>query len=96
MNMNNYETIFLMKDDITEEQRNAVIYEIRGYLTQNGEISKEENLGKKKLAYGIRNYEYAYYYVIQFMGKADIISELERKYRINENILKFITVKRES
>lgn len=94
--MNNYETIFLMKDDITEEQRNTVIEEIRDYLTKNGKISEEENLGKKKLAYKVREYEYAYYYLIQFVGKADIISELERKYRINENILKFITVKRES
>lgn len=92
--MNNYESIFLMKDDITEEQRNTVIEEIRDYLTKNGKISVEENLGKKKLAYKVREYEYAYYYLIQFVGKADIISELERKYRINENILKFITIKR--
>ena len=46
------------------------------------------------MAYKVREYEYAYYYLIQFVGKADIISELERKYRINENILKFITIKR--
>ena len=92
--MNNYETIFLMKDDITEEQRNTVIEKIREYLTKNGKISVEENLGKKKLAYKVREYEYAYYYLIQFVAKADIISELERKYRINENILKFITIKR--
>ena len=92
--MNNYETIFLMKDDITEEQRNTVIEKIREYLTKNGKISVEENLGKKKLAYKVREYEYAYYYLIHFVGKADIISELERKYRINENILKFITIKR--
>ncbi len=92
--MNNYETIFLMKDDITEEQRNTVIEKIREYLTKNGKISVEENLGKKKLAYKVREYEYAYYYLIQFVGKADIISELERKYRINENILKFITIRR--
>lgn len=94
--MNNYETIFLMKDDITEEQRNTVIEDIREYLTKNGTISEEKNLGKKKLAYEVRKYEYAYYYLIQFIGKADIISELERKYRINENILKFITVRRDS
>ena len=92
--MNNYETIFLMKDDITEEQRNTVIEKIREYLTKNGKISVEENLGKKKLAYKVREYEYAYYYLIQFVGKADIISELEIKYRINENILKFITIRR--
>lgn len=91
--MNSYETIFLMKDDITEEQRNKVIENIQQYLTENAIIKDEENIGKKKLAYEIRKYKYAYYYVIQFTGKADIISELERKYRFNDDILKFITIK---
>ncbi len=93
--MNKYETIFLIKDDITEEQRNAVVSEIRKYLVKNGKVSEEENLGKKKLAYEVKKYEYAYYYVINFTGKASIIPELERKYRINENILKFITIKKD-
>lgn len=93
--MNKYETIFLIKDDITEEQRNAVVSEIRKYLVKNGKVSEEENLGKKKLAYEVKKYEYAYYYVINFTGKASIIPELERKFRINENILKFITIKKD-
>ena len=93
--MNKYETIFSIKDDITEEQRNAVVSEIRKYLVKNGKVSEEENLGKKKLAYEVKKYEYAYYYVINFTGKASIIPELERKYRINENILKFITIKKD-
>ena len=49
--MNNYETIFLMKDDITEEQRNAVVDTIRQYLNENAKISNEEDIGKRKLAY---------------------------------------------
>ena len=69
--------------------------EIRKYLEKNGKVSEEENLGKKKLAYEVKKYEYAYYYVINFTGKASIIPELERKYRINENILKFITIKKD-
>lgn len=93
--MNKYETIFLINDDITEEQRNEVVSEIRKYLEKNGKVSEEENLGKKKLAYEVKKYEYAYYYVINFTGKASIIPELERKYRINENILKFITIKKD-
>ena len=93
--MNKYETIFLIKDDITEEQRNEVVSEIRKYIEKNGKVSEEENLGKKKLAYEVKKYEYAYYYVINFTGKASIIPELERKYRINENILKFITIKKD-
>ena len=82
-----------MKDDITEEQRNEVINEVQKYLNKNAEIIQGEDLGKRKLAYEIRKYQYAYYYLIQFIGKADIIYELKRKYRLNENILKFIIIK---
>lgn len=91
--MNNYETTFLMKDNITEEQRNNIVKNIKQYLTENASVTDEKNIGKRKLAYEIRKYQYAYYYVIQFTGKADIISELERKYRLNDDVLKFITVK---
>ncbi len=91
--MDKYETVFLMKDDITEEQRNEVINEVQKYLNKNAEIIQGEDLGKRKLAYEIRKYQYAYYYLIQFIGKADIIYELKRKYRLNENILKFIIIK---
>ena len=91
--MDKYETVFLMKDDITEEQRNEVINEVQKYLNKNAEIIQGEDLGKRKLAYDIRKYQYAYYYIIYFNGKASVIPELERNYRTNEDILKHIVVK---
>ena len=91
--MNKYETIFLMKDDITEERRNVVIDTIKQYLNENAKILNEEDIGKRKLAYEIRRYQYAYYYIIYFNGKASVIPELERIYRTNEDILKHIVIK---
>lgn len=92
--MNQYETIFLMKDDITEEQRNEVINKIVNYLNKNGKITEKNDLGLKKLAYEIRKHSQAYYYQIYFEVKSTAIAELERLYRITENILKFIVVKK--
>lgn len=91
--MNKYETVFLMKDDITEDQRKEVINEVEKYLTENAKITKKEDLGKRKLAYRVRNYDYAYYYTFYFTGKPDVIISLEKLYRLNENIIKFIVVK---
>lgn len=93
--MNKYETIFLMKSDITEEQKNKVIDNIKNYLTTNGKIAKTEDLGLKTLAYEIKTYKQAYYYLIEFDAKYEAISELERIYRINNDILKFIVVRKE-
>ena len=94
--MNNFETIFLIKDDISQEQRCSVIEEIKHFLLENGEISEENDIGKRKLAYEIKRHQYAYYVMICFSCRPDILPELEKKYRTNENILKFIIVKQES
>ncbi len=91
--MNKYETIFLMKDDIAEEERNNVIDTIKNYLEENGKITKIEDLGIKKLAYEVRKYKEAYYYLIEFESTSEIIPELERKYRITDEIIKFIVIR---
>lgn len=84
-----------MKNDLTEEQRNKVIDAIKNYLNENGKITNTEDLGQKKLAYEIRKYNEAYYYIIEFDAKPEKIMELERMYRINDNILKFIVVRQD-
>lgn len=94
--MNNYETIILIKNDIEEEERNKVIAIIKDYLKENGKITKLESIGLRKLAYEVRGYEEAYYYLIEFESEPDIIAELERKYRITDEILKFIVVRRDN
>lgn len=93
--MNKYETIFLMKNDLTKEQKSKIIDTIKNYLNKNGKITKSEDLGQKKLAYEIRQYKKAYYYLIEFYSESKIITELERMYRINDDILKFIVVRKE-
>ena len=93
--MNKYETIFLIKNDITEEQKNKTINTIKNYLNENGKITNIEDLGLKKLAYEVRKYKEANYYLIEFDDKAEAIMELERMYRINDDVLKFIVVRKE-
>lgn len=93
--MNEYETIFIMKNDITTEQQKEVIKKIKGYLNKHATIIYVEDLGLKKLAYELRKCKTGYYYLIDFKGESSIIVELERRYRINDNILKFITIKKD-
>ncbi len=93
--MNKYETVFLVKNDITEEERNAVVDKIEKYLKENGNIIKSEALGLKKLAYEIRKYKEAYYYLLEFESAPETIIELERIYRITDEVLKFIVVRKD-
>ena len=61
-----------------------------------GEIAATEDMGSRKLAYEIQKNKRGYYYVCYFTAPTEAILEIERNYRINENILRFIFIKSES
>lgn len=93
--MKKYETIFIMNPDITQEQTNAVISKIEKYIKENGTITNTNNYGRKKLAYEIQKHAYGYYYLIEFEAEPEKMYELERIYRITDEIMKFMTIKRD-
>lgn len=92
--MNNYESVCILNPNCTNEQIAEIIVQledlIKGFTTQPITI---ENLGKKKLAYEIRKNNEGIYLLTRFFAKIPVISELERFYRLNEKVLKFLTVK---
>lgn len=92
-----YETMFIVKPTLTEEETQAQIELVRSNIEKNGgEIVAVEDMGTRQLAYEIEKNKRGYYYVIYFKAPADSINELERNYRINENILRFIFIKYEN
>ena len=93
--MNKYETVILISNKITEEQRKDVINKIKKLISANGKVIKTEEIGERKLPYEIRKNSKAFYYVINFESDAGFISELERNYRITDEIIKFIVIRQE-
>lgn len=93
--MNKYETVFLVTNTINDEERKDVLEKIKKLISINGTITSTEELGEKKLAYEVREHEKAFYYVIKFESESSFIAELERVYRITDEIIKFIVVREE-
>lgn len=93
--MNKYETVFLISNKITKEQKNAVITKVTDFIAKNGKITKTEDLGERKLAYEVKKHDKAVYYIIEFESNSETITELERIYRITEEIIKFITIRKD-
>lgn len=91
--MNKYETVIILKENITEEEQKTVINKIETFIKENGTLIKNEYMGKKKLAYEIKKNSYGHYYCITFESEPNAIYELQRIYRIIEEIIKFITVR---
>ena len=94
--MNKYETTFLMKNHLTKEQKNKIINTIKNYLNENGKVTDAEECGEKISAYRMNEHKMAYFYFIEFIAKPEVVKELERIYRSNDNIIKFIIVRNDN
>lgn len=92
-----YETMFIVKSTLTEEEIVAQIETVKSNIEKNGgEIAATDDMGARTLAYEIAKNKRGYYYVVYFKAPTESIIELERTYGINENILRFIFIKYET
>ena len=92
--MNKYESVIIINPNLETEGIKALIEKISNLINANGNIISVEELGKKKLAYEIKKNKEGYYVLFKFEAKSSLISELERIYRITDEIIKFIVVKK--
>lgn len=93
--MNKYESVIIIKPNLEEGEIEGIITRITDLINENGKVTKVEKMGVKKLAYEINKCKEGYYITFDFEADPSIISELERYYRITENIIKFITVRKD-
>ncbi|MEA2051107.1 MAG: 30S ribosomal protein S6 [Campylobacterota bacterium] len=92
-----YETMFIVKPTLTEEETVAQIETVKSNIEKNGgEIVAVDDMGTRNLAYEIQKQKRGYYYVVYFTAPSEAILELERNYRVNEDIIRFIFIKYES
>ena len=91
---NKYESVIIIKGTFTEEEYKQSFSEIKEFFRKY-KVDKIEEIGKKKLAYEVNNNKEGYYIIIYLKGEREDILEIERYYRLNDDILKFITVKKD-
>ena len=94
--MKRYEVIAIVKTDLTEEDINAIIERSSNIITERkGVIAKVEKWGKRRLAYEINKQRDGFYFFIDYAGNGSIVAEMERNFKIDDRILKFMTVTKE-
>ena len=92
-----YETMFVVKPTLTQEEITQQIDFYKAAILNNGgEINATLDTGMRNLAYEIKKNKRGYYFVIYFKAEPKLVLELERLYRINEEVLRFIVIKYES
>jgi len=89
-----YETLFVVRPTLTEEETKAQIAKIQEVLAKvEAELLATDEIGMRQLAYEVEKNKRGYYTVLYYKANGEAIAEIERNLKINEDVIKFLTVK---
>src|SRR5579871_1307162 len=89
-----YEELFIAKPDAPDEEVDQFVEQLRGHLTAAGAtVDKVDKWGKRRLAYKVDKYREGAYILFQFSAAPETVKELERRLRVSDLVIKFLTVR---
>ena len=89
-----YELMFIVRPDMTEEDQDKLISNLEGQVgTAGGTVKSVERMGKRRLAYMVRRFQDGIYVLMVLEGDGAMVKEVERRLRVTEPVIKFITVR---
>ena len=89
-----YEELFIARPDAPDEEVDQLVEQLRTHLTGGGAtVDKIEKWGKRRLAYKVDKYREGAYVLFQFSAGPDAVKELERRLRVSDLVIKFLTVR---
>ena len=92
--MRTYEELFIMKADAPEEEIDQFIEQMKSVVTASGgTVDKIDKWGKRKLAYRVGKYREGAYVLFQFSAQPETVKEFERRLRVSDLVIKFLTVR---
>ena len=91
--MNKYESVIIINPSVDEEGVKALVTKFTDLINTDGKLEKVDNLGKRTLAYEVQKNKEGIYQVLYFESNPELIKELERNYRITDEVIKFMTIK---
>jgi small subunit ribosomal protein S6 len=91
-----YELVFLVAPDVPEEAQQELADRMKGYAEQSGGVEVTCELWEKRtLAYEIKKFKEAFYYILRFEGEGRTVDELERRMRVADEIIRFLTIRKD-
>ena len=92
--MNKYESVLIARQDLGASQVNTLVDELKNVISaQGGEVVRVDNWGLKNLAYRIKKNRKGHYVLMNISAPASAVAEYERVMRVNEDIIRYMTVK---
>lgn len=92
--MRQYETMFILNSSLEAEQLSESVQKYQTLISnQGGQIDELQEIGKRRLAYEIESNREGFYVLVQYTAGTDVSKELERVMRIDENVVRYLTVR---
>jgi small subunit ribosomal protein S6 len=89
-----YELMFIVRPDMVEEDQDKLISTLETAVTSSGGVVKSvEKMGKRRLAYVVRRFHDGLFILLTFEGSGGLVHELERRLRVTEPVIKFLSVR---
>lgn len=92
----NYETMYILRPDLGDEQVDQAIAKYQNLLKDQGaEVETPQHRGKRKLAYEIQNFREGVYVQMNYTASGGTVAAMERAMRLNEDVIRYLTIKLE-
>ena len=92
--MRSYELMFIVIPTVTDEDLDKLVAQMEGAVsTAGGEVTSTDRMGKRKLAYRIARFEEGVYVLLRIQGTGEMIKELERRLKVTDSVIRFVTVR---
>ena len=89
-----YEIMFIVRPDVEEPELDKLIETVTGYVTTGGgTVKTTEKMGRRRLAYTVKKFNDGFYVLLIVDSPASLIAEIERRLRVSEQVIKYITVR---
>jgi len=89
-----YEVMFIVRPDMVEEELDKLISNLEAAVTGGkGTVKSVDKMGKRRLAYVVRKFNDGFYILLTVEGTGEMVHELERRLRVTEPVIKFLTVR---
>ncbi len=92
--MRHYETLFILNPEISDEDTDAAVEKYTGILTEGGAfIGIVDKWGRRRLAYTVKKFNKGFYILLDYGALPEAVAEMERLFKIDEQVIRFLTVK---
>jgi small subunit ribosomal protein S6 len=91
--MRKYEVMYIIRPDVEQENVQAIVDKFSGIINNGGEVTKQDVIGKRRLAYEINKIRDGYYVLVHFNATTEVVNELDRIMKITDEVIRTLIVR---